>query len=83
MDKRNYKLTPSKYGFKVEVIDKYGTRTTVYEKTILDASKFIMNYWEKSEERKLSNNLMNKAITNCVELDEKYGILKGNRDGLD
>jgi len=23
------------------------------------------------------------ALLNCIELDEKHGLLKGNRDGLD
>ena len=28
-------------------------------------------------------DLMNKAITECIELDKKNGLLKGNRDNLD
>ena len=28
-------------------------------------------------------DLMNKAIAECIELDKKSGLLKGNRDNLD
>ena len=83
MSKKNYILTPCDYGYKVEVWDNYGKYTCVYEKTRESASEFIMNWWEKSEENRKSDELMNKAILNCIELDEKGGLLKGNRDGLD
>ena len=83
MNKRNYVLTLCNYGYKVEVWDNYGKYTCVYEKTRESASDFILNYWEKSEENKKSDDLMNKAILNCIKLDKKSGILTGNRDGLD
>ena len=69
--------------FKVEVSDEYGFTTTIYERNILDASRYILNWWENADERKHTNNLMNKAITNCIEIDKRSGILKGNSDGLD
>ena len=34
-------------------------------------------------EVKKPENLLNKAITNCIEIDKRSGILKGNSDGLD
>ena len=43
---RNYKLTPSTYGFKVEMWNKYGMKRTVYENNVMDASEVIYNYWE-------------------------------------
>ena len=83
MSKRDYILTPCDYGFKVEVWDNYGKYTCVYEKTRISASMFILNWWEKSEENRKSDELMSRAIRNCIELDKKSGILKGNRDSLD
>jgi len=83
MSKRNYEVTKCDYGYKVEAWDDYGRYTCVYEKTGIEATRFILDYWEKSEENKKSDELIVKAISNCIELDEKYGLLKGNRDGLD
>ena len=83
MNKRNYILTPCDYGYKVEVWDNYGKYTCVYEKTREQASDFVMKWWEMSEENKKSDELMSKAILNCIELDKKGGLLKGNRDNLD
>ena len=83
MSKKNYVLTLNDYGYKVEVWDNYGKYVCVYEKTRESASDFIMNWWEKSEENKRKDELMSRAIRNCIELDKKGGILKENRDGLD
>jgi hypothetical protein len=80
---KKYNITIEGDFFKVEVSDKYGCETTVYEKNILDASKFVYDWWEDTENRKKSNDLMNKAILNCIKLDKKSGILTENRDGLD
>ena len=81
---RKYNITKdSNTFFKVEVTDEYGFNTTVYEKNILDASKFVYDWWENTEKRKKSNDLMSKAILNCIELDKKNGILTENRDNLD
>tara|TARA_R100000231_G_scaffold15906_1_gene16905 strand:- start:962 stop:1213 length:252 start_codon:yes stop_codon:yes gene_type:complete len=83
MSKRDYILTPCDYGFKVEVWDRYGKYVCVYEKSVGDASKFIVDWWEKADENKRKDDAMHKAILNCIELDKKAGILTGNRDGLD
>jgi hypothetical protein len=83
-DKRSYTITKKDNGwYRVEVIDKYGTWTEVYEQSLYDASKFVYEYWDSADKRREDNELMVKTITNCIELDEKYNILKGNRDGLD
>ena len=63
--------------------DDYGKYTCVYEKTREQASDFVMKWWEMSEENKKGDELMSKAILNCIELDKKGGLLKGNRDNLD
>ena len=83
MSKRNYILTLCDYGYKVEAWDDYGKYVCVYEKTREQASDFVMKWWQMSEENKKSDDLMSKAIRNCIELDKKSGILRGNRDGLD
>ena len=83
MNKRNYVLTLCDYGYKVEMWDDYGKYRCVYEKTRESASDIVMKWWEKSEENKKSDELMCKAILNCIELDKKGGILTGNRDNLD
>jgi len=83
MSKRNYELTPCDYGFKVEVWDRYGKYVCVYEKTVGDASKFIVDYWDKADERKKADDTMHKAIQEMIKLDKELGIVSGNRDGLD
>ena len=84
INKKNYILTPTDSGsFKVEAWDNYGKYTCVYEKTREQASDFVMKWWEMSEENKKGDELMSKAILNCIELDKKGGLLKGNRDNLD
>ena len=81
---RKYNITKDNNNFfKVEVSDDYGFTTTVYERNVLDASKFVYDWWENTEKRKKSNDLMSKAILNCIELDKKNGILTENRDNLD
>tara|TARA_R100001510_G_C7488362_1_gene97290 strand:- start:68 stop:325 length:258 start_codon:yes stop_codon:yes gene_type:complete len=81
--KRDYALTPCDYGFKVEVWDRYGKYVCVYEKTVGDASKFIVDYWDKADERKEADDAMHKAIQQMIKLDKEAGIVSGNRDGLD
>ena len=74
MRKRNYILTPCDYGYKVEAWDDYGKYTCVYEQTREAASDFIMKWWEMSEQNKKADEIMQKAIAQCIELDKKYGV---------
>ena len=77
MNKRNYKIIPTGYGwFKVEVSDEYGDNTTVYEKNVIQASLFVIEWWENADERKHSNDLLAKAILNCKEIDSKNPNLR-------
>ena len=76
MYKRNYKITPDGEWFKVKVSDEYGFNTTVYERSLLDASKYVIDWWENAEERKTTNDLMNKAILECKEIDSKNPNLR-------
>tara|TARA_R110002051_G_scaffold159903_1_gene231346 strand:- start:415 stop:651 length:237 start_codon:yes stop_codon:yes gene_type:complete len=76
MSERKYKITPDGEWFKVEVSDEYGYNTTVFEKNVIQASLFIMKWWENTEERKKTNDLMSKAILNCKEIDSKNSNLR-------
>jgi len=68
--KRNYKLTPSTYGFKVEMWNDFGMKRIVYEKNVMDSSKVVMDWWENSNqeydkmkcEQKVLNNLVKNEI---------------------
>ena len=87
MCKRNYKITPKEFSFgtsyQVEVWDDYGKYVEVYKNGMISASMFILNWWEKSEENKMYDELMCKTIQSCIELDKKSGLLKDNKDNLD
>jgi hypothetical protein len=78
MSKRNYKITPTKFSFgtsfHVEVWDDYGNYCGVYEDNVLSASKFIYDYWSKSEENQKSKELLSNAIAECIEIDKKNNI---------
>ena len=76
MNKRNYKITPDNDFFKEEVSDEYGYNTTVYEKNVIQASLYIIEWWENTEERKHTNDLLAKAILNCKEIDSKNPNLR-------
>jgi hypothetical protein len=83
MNKKEYKITRESEWFKVEVFDEHGFNTTVYEKSVMEASLFIINWWKNTEERLKTHKLLEDAIYGCTKLDEELGLLKGNRDNLD
>ena len=76
MNKRNYTITPDGDFFKVEVSDEYGYNTTVFEKNVIQASLFIIKWWESGEKRKETNDKMAKAVLNCREIDSKNSNLR-------
>tara|TARA_Y100000593_G_C4255556_1_gene309454 strand:- start:851 stop:1117 length:267 start_codon:yes stop_codon:yes gene_type:complete len=87
LTKRDYKLTPESRDWgvtwKVEVWNDFGMKRTVYENNVMDASKVVYDWWERSEEEFDTMNKLNRAIHSAHQIDRKSGILKGNRDGLD
>ena len=83
MSKRNFNITREDEWFKVEVFDENGFNTTVYEKDMIKASRFIIDWWENTEERLKTHKLLEDAIYGCTKLDEELGLLKGDRDNLD
>ena len=76
MNKRKYNITPDGEWFKVEVSDEYGHNTTVYEESLINASKYVVDWWENADERKHTNDLLAKAILNCKEIDKKNPNLR-------
>ena len=76
MNERNYKITPNGEWFKVEVSDEYNNLTIVYKKNVIQASLFIIEWWEDTEKREKSNNLLAKAILNCKEIDSNNKNLR-------
>jgi hypothetical protein len=85
--KRDFKITEEEMSFgttyKTEMWDKYGNYSCVYERSVEDSTKYVYDWWEKSEEREESNKIRNKAIRECIEIDRKSGITSRNRDCLD
>tara|TARA_Y100001963_G_scaffold132470_1_gene190991 strand:+ start:519 stop:737 length:219 start_codon:yes stop_codon:yes gene_type:complete len=71
LTKRNYKLTPSTYGFKVEMWNDFGMKRTVYENNVMSASEIIIDWWESSEEEFNKMNIQQKCINNLVKKDLK------------
>ena len=80
---RNYNITKYKGNthYTVNVTDSYGQEHTSFFETVKECGKYIIDIWEN--EVKKPEDLLSKAITNCIEIDKRSGILKGNSDGLD
>ena len=80
---RNYNITKYKGNthYTVNVTDSFGQEHTSFFETVKECGKYIIDIWEN--EVKKPENLLNKAITNCIEIDKRSGILKENSDGLD
>ena len=76
MSRRNYKITPREDWFKVQAWNEYGHYTCVYERNVLDASEYIIDWWEKADELKESKDLLAKAILNCKEIDKNNNNLR-------
>ena len=76
MSKKKYEITPDGEFFRVEVSDEYGYNTTVYEKNIIQASLYIIKWWETADERKETNDKLAKAILQCKEIDSKNPNLR-------
>ena len=69
--------------FKVELEDHYGSRTTIYEKTIDQAITYARNWCKQADDRHEADQIHAKAIAEMIKLDRKAGITTSMRDGLD
>ena len=74
--RRNYEITPDGEFFRVEVSDEYGYNTTVFEKNVIQASLFVLHWWENADKRKETNDKLAKAILQCKEIDSKNPNLR-------
>ena len=74
---RNYSITRKKGEmYNAQVEDSYGNKYQNYFEHAHEANDWIYYIWEKEDWFNSTNSqdLLNKAIANCVELDEKNGI---------
>jgi hypothetical protein len=74
---RNYSITRKKGEmYNAQVEDSYGNKYQNYFEHAHEANNWIYYIWEKEDWFNSTNSqdLLNKAIANCVELDEKNGI---------
>ena len=80
---RNYSITKYKGNthYTVYVTDSYGQEHTNFFKTEEECVLYVYQVWEN--EVKKPEDLLGKAIAQCIEIDKTSGILKGNSDGLD
>ena len=80
---RNYNITKYKGNthYSVRVTDSFGQEHGSFFKTVKECSKYILDIWENEVEKPV--NLLDNAIAECIEIDKRSGILKGNSDGLD
>tara|TARA_R100001594_G_C3965732_1_gene246532 strand:+ start:447 stop:701 length:255 start_codon:yes stop_codon:yes gene_type:complete len=83
---RDFSITRKKGElYHAKVTDSYGNTYDNYFERAHEANDWIYQVWDKEEwfNKQNSQELLAKAIANCIELDKKNGILRGNRDGLD
>jgi hypothetical protein len=71
MNKRNYKITPESRdwgtSYKVEVWNRYGMKREVYERSIMDASRVVYDYWENEDKEYDKMKVQQKCINNLVK----------------
>ena len=58
--------------FTVNVVDSYGQEHTNFFRTIEECSQYAYEVWQS--EVKKPEDLLNKAIANCIKLDIKRGV---------
>ena len=77
MNKRDYSITKRQgEWFNAQVTDSYGNEYQNYFETSNEAHGWIMFVWSKEDwfNSVDSQELLNKAILNCIEIDKKLGI---------
>ena len=70
---RNYNITKYKGNthYTVNVTDSFGQEHTSFFETVKECGKYIIDIWEN--EVKKPEDLLGKAIAECVKLDEEKG----------
>jgi len=69
--------------WRVDLEDRYGNTTTVYEQNVDEAMKFARFWCNETEERKLAKDSMNNAIADMIVMDRIAGITTSTSDSLD
>ena len=59
--------------YRVELRDKYGYMTVVYEKTFNSVVEYTRKYYENTEKRKIKHDLETNAIEAMIKEDEARG----------
>ena len=76
MSKRNCNISKKQNAkmWTCEVTDSYGITHVNYFKTELEASKWTYYMWENEDNKVDSDDLMSKAIAECIKMDEERGV---------
>ena len=75
MSKRNVEISKSNGTmWKCEVTDSYGITHVNYWETPEEASKWTYYIWENEDNEVNSDDLMSKAIAECVQIDIDRGV---------
>ena len=75
MNKRNVTISKSKgVMWMCEVTDSYGITHVNYFETAEEASKWTYYIWENEDVKVNKDNLMSKAIAECVQMDIDRGV---------
>ena len=86
--KRNFSITKENNNtwYHAKVTDSYGNKYDNYFETASEANDWIYYIWENEKPpltQEEKDELLANAIWGCTKLDEKLGLIKGNRDNLD
>ena len=75
MSKRNVEISKSNGTmWKCEVTDSYGITHVNYWETQEQASRWTYYIWENEDNKVDKDDLMSKAIAECVKMDEERGV---------
>ena len=75
MSKRNVTISKSNGTmWTCEVTDSYGIAHVNYFETELEASKWVYYIWENEDNKVDKDDLMSKAIAECIQMDEERGV---------
>ena len=84
---RNFKITKKDGEFyNAEVTDSYGNKFQNYFEHAHEANDWVHYIWKNeapAQTQAEKDESLSNAIWGCIKLDEKLGLLKGNRDNLD
>ena len=76
MSKRNCNISKKQNAkmWTCEVTDSYGITHVNYFETEEDASKWVYYIWENEDNKVDKDDLMSKAIAECIQMDEERGV---------